>query len=176
MTTAQALGLCVGILFGFLLQKGRVLRFGKQVGAMLLQDMTIIKFMMSAILVGMVGIQIMAATGVIQLSHKPMNLGAILVGGALFGCGWAIMGYCPGTALGALGEGRWHALFAILGMLAGAAVYAEMYPAVKATILSWQNFGNISLSDATGLSPTILVAGFWAFTIPLFIWFEKKGL
>ena len=176
MDKAQALGLIVGILFGFLLQKGRVLRFGKQVGAMLLKDMTIMKFMMSAILVGMVGIQFMAATGMIKLSPKPMNVGAILVGGTLFGCGWAIMGYCPGTALGALGEGRWHALFAIAGMLAGAAVYAEIYPAVKASILSWQNFGKITLPDALGISPWVLVAVFWAVAIPLFIWFEKKGL
>ena len=56
MTTAQILGLIAGIAFGFLLQKGRVLRFDKQLGAMLLKDMTIMKFMMSAILVGMVGI------------------------------------------------------------------------------------------------------------------------
>ena len=39
------LGLATGIAFGFLLQKGRVLRFGKQVGAMLFKDMTIFKFM-----------------------------------------------------------------------------------------------------------------------------------
>lgn len=176
MTTAQALGLSVGILFGFFLQKGRVLRFGKQLGAMLLEDMTIVKFMMSAILVGMVGIQLLAGMGLIKISPKPMNIGAILIGGALFGCGWAIMGFCPGTALGALGEGRWHAIFAILGMLAGAAIYAEMYPAIKASILSWGTFGRITLTDALGISPAIIVAIFWVVTIPLFIWFEKKGL
>lgn len=120
MNTDQMLGLMTGILFGFLLQKGRVLRFEKQVGAMLLKDMTIVKFMLSAILVGMVGIVILKDAGIITLSHKPMNLGAVLLGGALFGTGWAVMGYCPGTSIGALGEGRWHALFAVAGMVAGA--------------------------------------------------------
>jgi hypothetical protein len=110
MTTEQGLGLITGILFGFLLQKGRVLRFDKQVGAMLLKDMTILKFMLSAILVGMVGILILANAKIITLGHKPMNLGAVLVGGGLFGIGWAIMGFCPGTSIGALGEGRWHAI------------------------------------------------------------------
>ena len=43
MGTEQILGLITGIFFGFLLQKGRVLRFEKQVGAMLLKDMTILK-------------------------------------------------------------------------------------------------------------------------------------
>lgn len=41
MNTGQWLGLVTGVLFGFLLQKGRILRFDKQVGAMLLKDMTI---------------------------------------------------------------------------------------------------------------------------------------
>jgi hypothetical protein len=43
----QWLGLITGVCFGVLLQQGRVLRFEKQVGAMLLKDMTIMKFMMS---------------------------------------------------------------------------------------------------------------------------------
>ncbi len=95
MSSEQWFGLVTGILFGFLLQKGRVLRFEKQVGAMLLEDMTILKFMLSAILVGMVGITLLTETGTIALSHKSMNLGAVLLGGALFGGGWALMGFCP---------------------------------------------------------------------------------
>ena len=176
MTTAQILGLLTGIAFGFLLQKGRVLRFDKQLDAMLLKDMTIMKFMMSAILVGMVGILALSGMGLIKLSHKPMNVGAILVGGALFGGGWAIMGFCPGTSVGALGEGRWHALFAIAGMIVGAAIYAELYPFFKSTVLAWGDAGKIGLPDVLGLSPWIIVIAFWAVCVPLFVWFEKKGL
>lgn len=176
MNTEQWLGLITGILFGFLLQKGRVLRFEKQVGAMLLQDMTIFKFMLSAILVGMVGILFLADQGIITLSRKPMNVGAILVGGGLFGAGWAIMGFCPGTSVGALGEGRWHAVFAIIGMLAGAALYAELYPVFKTTVLAWKDFGKIGLPEVLMVSPWIIVSIFWAGTLAAFVWFEKKGL
>ena len=176
MNTEQWLGLITGILFGFLLQKGRVLRFEKQVGAMLLQDMTIFKFMLSAILVGMVGILFLAEQGGTTLSHKPMNVGAILVGGALFGAGWAIMGFCPGTSIGALGEGRWHAAFAIIGMIAGAALYAELYPFFKTTVLAWRDFGKIGLPEVVLVSPWIIAAVFWAGTLAAFVWFEKKGL
>lgn len=63
MSIDQTLGLVTGIAFGFLLQKGRVLRFGKQVGAMLFKDMTIFKFMLSAIVVGMFGILILRIWG-----------------------------------------------------------------------------------------------------------------
>ncbi|MBS1187099.1 MAG: putative rane protein [Burkholderiaceae bacterium] len=176
MSTAQWLGLIAGIAFGFLLQKGRALRFDKQIGAMLLKDMTIVKFMLSAILVGMVGIVALSSAGVIQLGHKPMNVGAVVVGGALFGGGWAIMGFCPGTSVGALAEGRWHAIFAIAGMIAGAAIYAELYPFFKSTVLAWADYGKIGLPDVLGVPPWAIVAAFWLVCIPLFVWFERKGL
>ena len=52
-------GLVTGILFGFFLQKGRVIRYDKQLAALRLKDMTIVKFMMSHILVAMVGVYIL---------------------------------------------------------------------------------------------------------------------
>jgi len=176
MSSDQWLGLITGVLFGFFLQKGRVLRFEKQVGAMLLKDMTILKFMLSAILVGMVGINALTGAGIITLSHKAMNVGAVLLGGALFGAGWAVMGYCPGTSVGAVGEGRWHAIFAIAGMVIGAALYAELYPFLKSTVIAWKDFGKIGWPETLGISPWIIIPFFWAGTISLFVWFEKKGL
>lgn len=170
------LGLITGLLFGFLLQKGRVLRFDKQVGAMRLEDMTILKFMLSAILVGMVGIGLLSDLGALKLSHKPMNLGAVLLGGFLFGAGWAVMGFCPGTSVGAIGEGRWHAIFALLGMIVGAAIYAELYPLLKTTVLTWKDYGKIGLPETLGISRWIVIPIFWAGTIALFAWFEKRKL
>lgn len=172
----QLLGLATGVIFGVLLQKGRVLRFEKQVGAMLLKDMTILKFMMSAIVVGLVGFYALSDFGVITLSHKSMNAGGVVIGGLLFGAGWAIMGYCPGTSVGAVAEGRWHALFAVMGMLIGAALYAEAYPLMLKTVLAWKDFGKISLPESLGLSHWIVIPLFCAGTIALFAWFEKKNL
>ncbi|HNQ23256.1 MAG TPA: YeeE/YedE thiosulfate transporter family protein [Phycisphaerae bacterium] len=176
MTTEQWLGLVTGVLFGFLLQKGRVLRFDKQVGAMLLKDMTIFKFMLAAILVGMVGLHVLAGLEVIKLSHKPLNVGAVLIGGALFGTGWAVMGFCPGTSIGALGEGRWHAVFAIIGMVAGAALFAELYPFLERTVLAWKDFGKVGLPEVLGISPWPVVLVLWVGVVALFFWFEKKGV
>lgn len=169
-----ALGLVTGIIFGALLQQGRVLRFEKQVGAMLLRDMTILKFMLSAIIVGMVGINLLAGLGLISLKVKATVVGANLIGGVLFGAGWAIMGYCPGTSVGAVGEGRWHAIWAILGMLCGAAVYAEIDPFMKATVHTWGDFGAVTLPAALGVSPWVLIPLFTAVFLALFWWFEKK--
>jgi len=176
MSAEQILGLITGILFGFLLQKGRVLRFEKQVDAMLLKDMTILKFMLSAILMGMIGILLLADLGITQLSPKSMNAGAVIIGAILFGAGWAFMGFCPGTSVGALGEGRWHAVFAILGMLVGAAIYAELYPFFQSTVLAWKDFGKIRLPEVIGVSQWVIVPVFWAAVLALFAFFEKKGV
>jgi len=176
MSTEQWLGLVTGIFFGFLLQKGRVLRFDKQVGALLIRDMTIFKFMLSSILVGMIGILLLADLEIITLSHKPMNVGAVITGGALFGAGWAIMGFCPGTSIGALGEGRWHALFAVAGMITGAAIYAELYPFFLTTVHAWKDLGKVGIPEMIGVSPWVIVPVIWVGVILLFFWFEKKKL
>lgn len=176
MTTELWLGLVTGILFGALLQQGRVARFEKQVGAMLFRDMTIFKFMLSAIIVGMVGINVLVALGLVSLKVKGTLIAANLIGGALFGAGWAVMGYCPGTSLAAVAEGRWHAVWAILGMLAGAAVYAEAYPALKGNVLGWGKLGEVTLPSMLNVSPWLIIPVLIAGFVGLFVLFEKKGV
>ena len=80
-------GLLTGILFGFLLQKARVVRYDKQIGALRFQDMTIIKFMMSAIIVGMVGVHFFEMFGLVRLLYKPVVIGENVAGGIIFGLG-----------------------------------------------------------------------------------------
>jgi uncharacterized membrane protein YedE/YeeE len=169
-------GLVTGIFFGFFLQKGRVLRYDKQLGALRLMDMTIVKFMLSTVLVGMVGIYLLKDLGLVKLSVKSTNLGGNIIGGLLFGAGWGLLGYCPGTSAGALGEGRWDALWGIIGMLVGAAVFAEVYSSLKTNILTWGNFGEITLPQLLGLSHWVIVPVFIVCALVLFWWFEKKGL
>ena len=169
-------GLVTGIFFGFFLQKGRVLRYDKQLGALRLMDMTIVKFMLSTILVGMIGIYLLKDLGLVKLAVKSTNLGANIVGGLLFGAGWGLLGYCPGTSAGALGEGRWDALWGIVGMLVGAAIFAEVYSTLKTNILTWGNLGKITLPQVLGLSHWVIILVMIFGALVLFWWFEKKGL
>jgi len=173
MNVELILGLATGIAFGFILQKARVLRFEKQLGALLFKDMTIIKFMFSAIAIGMIGIFILSDIGFIQLSHKSMNVGGVLIGGGLFGIGWAIFGYCPGTAMGAVGEGRWSAVFGIFGMLLGAGIYAQLYPFFKTNVLAWSDLGKVSISDITGVPHGLVVIVFLICIYFLFLLCER---
>jgi hypothetical protein len=61
-------------------------------------------------------------------------------------------------------------------MVLGAALYAELYPLFKLTVLAWKDFGKIGLQEVLNVSPWVIVPVFWAGTISLFFWFERKGL
>ena len=169
-------GLITGMLFGFLLQKGRVLRYDKQLAALRLTDMTIVKFMLTSVLVAMVGVYLLKDLGVVKLSIKPTVLGGNIIGGLLFGVGWGLFGYCPGTAVGALGEGRWDTIWGLLGMLTGAAVFAECYPVIRVSVLKWGDLGKITIPQVLGVNHWVVIIAFVLGGILMFRWFEKKGL
>lgn len=169
-------GLITGMLFGFLLQKGRVVRYDKQIGALRLQDMTIVKFMFSSILVGMVGLHFFDAFGLVTLMYMPTLLVANIAGGLLFGIGWGILGYCPGTQGGALGEGRWDSLWGILGMLLGAVLYAESYPWLAGKIIGVGNLGYLTLPMVFRLNTWVVIALIVTGGIFMFRWLERHDL
>jgi uncharacterized membrane protein YedE/YeeE len=169
-------GLITGIIFGFLLQKAQVLKYDKQIGALRFIDMTIVKFMLSAIVVAAIGIYLFKDLGMIKLSMKSTSIGALVAGGLLFGIGWGLLGYCPGTAGGALGEGRIDGLWGILGMLCGGALYAVIYPYVKAHIISIGNYGKISVPQIIGINHWIVVIVFTVLALILFRFFKEKKL
>ncbi len=170
------LGFVTGILFGACLQQGTVLRYEKQIGALRLMDMTIVKFMFSAIMVGAIGVHLLLDLGVVQFSPRGLSLGSQVIGGSLFGIGWGIIGFCPGTSIGALGEGRWHVIWPIFGMLIGGIVFALIYPFTQAYIQPLGNFGSISLATLLGINHWIVIIIMAGCVFFLFRFFERKGL
>jgi uncharacterized membrane protein YedE/YeeE len=169
-------GLVSGVLFGILLQRAEVLRYDRQVGALRLMDMTIFKFMLSAILVASVGIYALKDMGLVALNLKATGFGAQIVGGTLFGIGWGLLGYCPGTAGGALAEGRLDAFWGLAGMLVGGGLYATLYPALKASVISLGNVGKVTLPQVAGVSHWAVIAVMAVVFVGAFRLFEKKGL
>jgi uncharacterized membrane protein YedE/YeeE len=169
-------GLVTGMVFGVLLQRAQVIRYDKQLAALRFKDFTILKFMMSAIIVGMVGTYFLYDQGLVKLSIKPTILGGTITGGLLFGVGWALLGYCPGTSMGALGEGRTDAFWGILGAVAGAALYAEMFPYLQDTLLKMHDYGKITLPQLLGVNHWIVIAGVSVIFLLSFMLMEKKGL
>jgi hypothetical protein len=169
-------GIVTGILFGFLLQKARVVRYDKQMGALRLRDMTIVKFMLSSVLVGMVLIYVFLDLGLVWLSVKSLVLGHVVLGGAIFGLGWGLLGYCPGTAAGAVGEGRLDAVWGILGMLVGARLFAEAYPITRSPMFTWADYGRLTLPELLGMGHWPLIAVVFLVVLAMLLLFEWAGL
>jgi uncharacterized protein len=136
-----------GLAFGFLLQKGGVAKYNVLVGQLLLQDFTVVKIMLTAIVVGMVGIFTLNRFAKVNLHLQPTRLGAQAIGGLVFGAGFALIAYCPGTGAAALGQGSWDVLFGIVGLIAGSYLYAQLSGWLKKSVEKWGEKGKVTLPD-----------------------------
>jgi uncharacterized protein len=149
-----------GLAFGFLLQKGGVGKYHILVGQLLLQDFTVIKVMLTAIVVGMIGIFPLHWMAKVNLHIKPTRIGPNVIGGMIFGAGFALLGYCPGTAAAALGQGNGDALFGMLGLVLGSYLYALWSRRLRATVETWGDRGKLLLPDVLRVPRGAFVPGF----------------
>lgn len=176
-TYQLGIGLIIGVLFGFLLQKGGVTRYEIIIGQLLLVDFTVVKIMLSAVIVGMVGIYFFKGLGLVQLHIKPGSFGSSVIGGVLFGIGFGLLGYCPGTMVGAIGQGSLDALFGgLVGILIGTGLFAALYPKVQDTILKKGDFGDLTLPGLFKVNPWVLIVPLTVLLTGLLYWIEKIGL
>jgi len=169
-------GLVFGIVFGFLLQKGGVTRYDVIAGQLLLQDFTVLKVMLSAVLTGMIGIYFMKTLGWVELHPKPGSVGISIIGGLIFGVGFAVLGYCPGTIAGAIGNGYLDALVGgVVGILLGAGLFASIYPKLKDGILKKGDFGKITLPQLFKVNDWVVIVPLCILLAGLLYWIEKAG-
>lgn len=166
-------GVVFGLVFGFLLQKGGVGKFNVLVGQLLLQDFTVAKVMLTAIVVGMIGIFTLHHFGKVELHLKPTRIGANVSGGLLFGAGFALLGYCPGTVAVALGQGSWDALFGIAGLVAGSWIFAELSGWTKRTVETWGDLGKVMLPGLLRVPRTAIILGLAVAIASLLLLLEK---
>ena len=124
-------GLLFGIAFGFLLHKAGVSDYNILIGALRLTDLTVIRVIISAILVGSIIIYVLGKLGLVRPHVKPTHYANNIVGGLVFGVGFGLWGYCPGTGAAALGQGSWDAAWGIFGMVIGSYIYALTAPNFK---------------------------------------------
>ncbi len=88
------LALIFGFCFGWLLQKAGLTKYSKIVNVFRFTDLAVLKFMMSALVVGMIGLYGLQALGVITLMKiTPTYVVGNLVGGLIFGVGMALAGF-----------------------------------------------------------------------------------
>ena len=171
------LGLVMGIVFGFLLHKGGVTNYDVIIGQLLLKDFTVVKIMLSAVITGTLGVHLLRSLGMAQLHPKPGSFGASVIGGLIFGVGFATLGYCPGTIAGAVGRGAIDALLGgVVGILVGAGVFAAIYPGTQRVILRKGDFGELTLPQLLKVNPWVVVIPVVIILAGLLLLLEKAGL
>jgi len=174
--TANLIGaLFLGLSFGFFLERGGLGNPHRLTGVFYLTDFAVPKAMFTAILV--------AATGVCVLTDlKILDMGAVyiiptffwpqLVGGALFGIGYIVSGYCPGTAVAGLASGRLDALAAMVGVGLGALIFAAVFPQVEGFYLT-SSMGKVTLPEFIGINKWVMLAIVYVMAGSLFYAMER---
>lgn len=161
--TKVLLGLFSGIAFGFVIQRVGATSADRMARSHLMLDGDIPRFMLAAVAISAVGLFGLQSVGVGRTLILPTSLVATGLAAVVFGVGWGLCGYCPGTTWAAAGEGRMDAVFALLGGLCGTAVFAHLHPVLVPLLYAPTNVGQITLTDLIGshwLAVVVLSAGF----------------
>jgi len=142
----------LGTLFGFVLHRVGASNPENIINMLRLTDLHLMKTILFAIGLSSSVLFLGMAIGLIDPGHLSVkaSFNGVMLGGALLGLGFGAVGYCPGTGLAALGDGRRDAVAFVFGGLAGAFAYMLSYPAIKATGLLDPIAGGKSTLAATG--------------------------
>ncbi|MCY1503532.1 hypothetical protein D3C87_69800 [compost metagenome] len=122
--------LLVGILFGIVLTKSEAVSWYRIYEMFQFQSFHMFGIIMTAIVVGVIGIQIYKRNGVIGLDGKPIQIADkekgfknYIIGGTIFGLGWGMIGTCPGPIFILIGAGFYGIGIVLLGALIGTFLY-----------------------------------------------------
>ena len=153
------LALVIGLAFGFTLERAGFGSGRKLAAQFYLTDLTVFKVMFTAIITAMVGLYGLSTLGVLDLSliyQLPTYLVPQLAGGLIFGVGFVVGGYCPGTSCVAASTGRIDGLVLVGGMMAGIWIFIELYPRLE-TFVNSTFLGEFSLPQALGIPHGVVV-------------------
>ncbi|MBN2526760.1 MAG: rhodanese-like domain-containing protein [Deltaproteobacteria bacterium] len=179
--TGFLVALAIGILFGFILEQVGFGSSKKLSGVFYFRDMVVFKFMASALTTAAVGMGILWSLGRMGPENTyvlPTVWGAYVVGGVLFGVGFAMSGWCPGTGAVGLASGKYDAGVFIGGVLIGSIVFNELYPVI-APLYTWGDQGVVYLHESLGISrhgALVLVAIIAVATIGVSEWIERRDI
>ena len=157
--TSLLVALCLGIAFGFFLERGGLGNARKLVAQFYLTDMSVFKIMFSAIITAMIGLFWLGRIGYLDLSQVhvlPTYLIPQTVGGLIFGVGFVMGGYCPGTSCVAAATGRLDGFVHLLGMMTGILFFGELFPSIEGFYNS-SVMGQITFPDLLGISPNVVL-------------------
>ena len=183
------LAIIIGLAFGFALHRAGAGNPQYIINMLRLKDLHLAKVILLAIGISSLALFLLLTTGLIDQTHISIKAAysGVILGGLVFGVGFAVGGYCPGTCLVGFGGGRKDALFFILGGLVGAGIFTLIYGWLKSTFPAiFDNIagGKTTLAD-TGVDkfpglfesvPSLLIAGTIAIIFIIGAWKLPKKI
>ncbi len=167
----MAVAVLVGIGFGFVLERAGFGRSDNLTSIFYGRDFRVMRVMFTAIVTAMLGLYTLDLAGVLPLYSIGIldtYLWAQLVGGLVFGAGFIIGGYCPGTSIVALVGGKIDAVLFLVGLTLGSLLFAVGYDAL-APLQNAKALGRIVLHEAFGLPSAVVVLGVVLFAVGCFV-------
>lgn len=177
--TSFIIALLIGISFGFWLERAGFGNSRKLALQFYFQDMTVLKVMFMAIIVAMLGLMYLTLFGWLDINLiylNPTYIGAQTLGGLILGIGFAIAGYCPGTAVVGASTGRIDGFVYIAGALFGMFVFGEIFPWIEGLFYSG-NMGDLRLPEYFGMSTGLIGLIVVVMAVGMFLggeWLENK--
>jgi thiosulfate/3-mercaptopyruvate sulfurtransferase len=148
---AMYAALLIGFFFGLALERAGFGSSRRLSGVFYFTDMTVIKVMFTALLTAALGLILFEGLGLIdpdtQLYFMPTYYGAYVVAGLIFGIGFVMGGWCPGTAMVGMVSGRLDALVFLAGGIAGSILFNELFFLLK-PLYAWGLSGQASYGQA----------------------------
>jgi len=135
----------IGMIFGSIIQYAKVHKFEKIAGFAMLKDTVVPKMLFLAIGLATIGLYFMIEAGYASYHIKPIMLGGLIIGGAIFGASMAIFGKCPGTGPVSVAEGRIDIMVGAFGGILGGLVFTLYYDQFK--WIMGESLGKLSLAN-----------------------------
>jgi thiosulfate/3-mercaptopyruvate sulfurtransferase len=162
--------LLIGLAFGVALERAGFGSSRRLAGIFYFRDMAVLKVMFTAVIVAMLGVCYAKAFGWVT----PDNVyflhtlyAAQILGGLIFGVGFVMGGWCPGTAAVGVASGKIDALVFLAGAVGGSILYNEVYPAVapltandRGVVFGFESLG-VSEAGFAFVFTLIAVGCFW---------------
>ena len=176
---SYALAIFFGFGFGFVLERAGFGSSRKLAAQFYLRDMTVLKVMFTAIVTAMLGLTLLRAVGWIDYDNvyiNPTFLWPQIVGGFIFGMGFVLGGYCPGTCVVAAATGKIDGMVFLLGSGAGILAYSAIYSRIAAFATAGGGQRRL-LTDWLHLPYFVIAVGVTLMALGMFFgaeWLERK--
>jgi hypothetical protein len=177
--TGYLIAIGIGFLFGFVLERAGFGDARNLTNIFYFRDMRVLKVMFSALCTAMVGLLVLSWLGLfnyttlVDVTLLKTYLWPQLVGGILFGLGFAIGGYCPGTAAVGVVSGKLDAIVFIVGMIAGIWIFAAGFPVWGSFYMS-SDLGRLTLWQVFSIPKEVMALLILAMALGAF-WLTKYG-